>query len=79
MNELGALLEGARTRAALSQGALAGLLGVTQQTVSRWEQGVARPRPRLIAKLAQALALDVTELTAAAAKDDSVHCVGESI
>jgi transcriptional regulator with XRE-family HTH domain len=57
MNKLGQLLEGARTRLALSQGALAGLLDVTQQTVSRWEQGVSRPRPQLIAKLAEVLNL----------------------
>jgi len=66
VNELGRLLEGARTRVALSQGALAGLLGVSQQTVSRWEQGVSRPRPRLIVKLAEILNLDTAELTAAA-------------
>jgi transcriptional regulator with XRE-family HTH domain len=67
VNELGELLEGARTRLALSQGAVAGLLGVRQQTVSRWEQGMSRPRPGLIAKLAEVLGLDVTELTAATA------------
>jgi transcriptional regulator with XRE-family HTH domain len=66
MNQLGQLLEGARTRLALSQAALAGLLDVSQQTVSRWEQGISRPRPRLIAKLAEVLSLDVAELAAAA-------------
>ncbi len=66
MNQLGQLVEGARTRLALSQGALAGLLEVSQQTVSRWEQGISRPRPRLIAKLAEVLSLDVAELAAAA-------------
>jgi transcriptional regulator with XRE-family HTH domain len=66
VNQLGRLLEGARTRLALSQGALASLLEVSQQTVSRWEQGVSRPRPRLIAKLAEVLNLDVAELTATA-------------
>lgn len=65
MSQLGQLLEGARTRLALSQGALAGLLEVSQQTVSRWEQGASRPRPRLVAKLAEVLDLDVAELTAA--------------
>jgi transcriptional regulator with XRE-family HTH domain len=72
MNKLGQLLEGARTRLALSQGALAGLLDVTQQTVSRWEQGVSRPRPQLIAKLAEVLNLDVAELTTAAGRTTSL-------
>jgi transcriptional regulator with XRE-family HTH domain len=66
MKQLGDLLEGARTRLALSQGALAGLMEVSQQTVSRWEQGISRPRSRAIAKLAEILNLDVAELTAAA-------------
>ena len=48
MDQFGQLVEGARTRLALSQGALAGLLGVSQQTVSRWEQGASRPRARLM-------------------------------
>jgi transcriptional regulator with XRE-family HTH domain len=71
MNQLGRLLEGARIRAALSQGALAGLLDVSQQTVSRWERGVSRPRPRAIAKLAEVINLDVAELTAAAGRTTS--------
>jgi transcriptional regulator with XRE-family HTH domain len=65
MSRLGQLLEGARTSLALSQGALAGLLGVRQQTVSRWEQGISRPRPAQLAKLAETLGLDVAELAAA--------------
>jgi transcriptional regulator with XRE-family HTH domain len=65
VNQLGQLLEGARTRLALSQGALAGLLEVSQQSVSRWEKGISRPRPRLIARLVEVLNLDVAELAAA--------------
>jgi transcriptional regulator with XRE-family HTH domain len=65
-DRLGQLLEGARTRLALSQGALASLLEVTQQTVSRWEQGSSRPRPKMIASLAEVLNLDVDEFMAAA-------------
>jgi transcriptional regulator with XRE-family HTH domain len=66
MDRFGRQIEGARTRLALSQGALAGLLGVSQQTVSRWEQGTSRPRARLITKLADVLNLDAAELAAAA-------------
>src|ERR1035438_4770999 len=65
MDQFSQLVEGARTRLALSQGALAGLLGVSQQTVSRWEQGASRPRARLIPKLADVLNLDAAELAAA--------------
>ena len=71
MNQLGPILEGARTRAALSQGALAALLEVSQQTVSRWEQGLSRPRPRLLIKLAEILNLDAADLTAAASQTES--------
>ena len=71
MNQVGPILEGARTRVALSQGALAALLGVSQQTVSRWEQGLSRPRPQLITKLAEILNLDAAELTAMAGQTES--------
>jgi len=62
---LGHLLEGARTRQALSQGALAAYLTVSQQTVSRWEKGQSRPRGAMIAKLAAALNLSVDDVTSA--------------
>ena len=65
-DRFGQLLEGARTRLGLSQGALASLIEATQQTVSRWEQGSSRPRPKMIARLAEVLNLDVNELMAAA-------------
>ena len=71
MSQLGPILEGARTRAALSQGARAVRRGVSQQTVSRWEQGLSRPRPQLITKLAEILNLDAAELTAAAGQTQS--------
>jgi transcriptional regulator with XRE-family HTH domain len=62
MEALGSRLEGARTRLALSQGALAGLLGVTQQTVSRWEQGTSRPRPNMMTNLAGVLNLNMEDI-----------------
>jgi transcriptional regulator with XRE-family HTH domain len=62
--QLGRLIEGARTRLALSQEALAGLLDVSQQTVSRWEQGRSRPRPRVMAELLKILGIDSAELAA---------------
>lgn len=65
MPQLGELIEGARIRLALSQEALAGLLGVSQQTVSRWEQSRVQPRPGMVRRLAETLNLDPTELAAA--------------
>ena len=64
-DHLPSLLEGARTREALSQGALAALLGVSQQTVSRWETGLSRPRKPMLGKLASVLDLSQEELRAA--------------
>jgi len=65
MSQLGQLIEGARTRLALSQEALAGLLDVSQQTVSRWEQGRSRPRPQVMTELLKILDIDAAELAAA--------------
>jgi len=58
-------VEGARVRLALSQEALAALVGVSQQTVSNWEKGVAQPRAAKRAKLADILNLDADELAVA--------------
>ena len=52
----GQLLRRYRKRAGLAkQSDLAKLVGATQQTVSRWEQGLSRPRDKEIALLASAL------------------------
>jgi transcriptional regulator with XRE-family HTH domain len=76
MDQFSRLVEGGRTRLALSQGALAGLLGVSQQTVSRWEQGDARPRARQIPKLADVLNLDAAELATAAGATEAAGSTG---
>jgi len=67
MDPLGSLLEGARTRLALSQEALAALAGVSQQTVSNWEKGLTRPRAAKHAKLAEVLNLDIEDIAKATA------------
>jgi DNA-binding XRE family transcriptional regulator len=50
----------------LQQADLARLLGITQQTVSRWELGQSRPRARQIPALAKALKAAKDELLSAA-------------
>ena len=56
-----------RTSRGLStQDELARLLGVKQQTVSRWEAGSSRPRANEIPKLAALLQVDAMALSHAA-------------
>jgi transcriptional regulator with XRE-family HTH domain len=52
---LGSLISAGRKRAGLEQAELGRLLGKSQQTVSRWEAGISRPRARQIAALAKAI------------------------
>src|SRR6202035_2516933 len=56
---LGNLLVSARIRQGLSQEAVAHLARVKQQTVSRWERGLSRPRGETLRRLA--VALDIRE------------------
>lgn len=51
-----------REEKGLGQGALAEKIGVTQQTISRWESGEIIPPPKRLAKLADALDLDVRRM-----------------
>lgn len=61
------LLTSLRTRAGIgNQSELARRLGISQQTVSRWERGVSRPRDKEIPILAKALATDQEALFRAA-------------
>jgi transcriptional regulator with XRE-family HTH domain len=48
------------------QSDLAVMIRVTQQTVSRWEAGLSRPRGKQLSALAKALGADVNELLSAA-------------
>jgi transcriptional regulator with XRE-family HTH domain len=59
---LGAALRGRREERGLGQAHLAAALGVRQQTVSRWEHGLAVPRPGRVVELAALLELDPAEL-----------------
>lgn len=62
MPALGKALRQRRDELGLGQEQLAAQLGVTQQTVSRWEMGLATPRPARIVELAHLLGLDAGEL-----------------
>src|SRR5688572_8701581 len=61
------LLTSLRTRAGIGkQAELARRLGISQQTVSRWERGLSRPRDKEIPLLAKVLATDQETLFKAA-------------
>ena len=65
--KLGRLLSAARLAAGIAQQAdLAVRLGVTQQSVSRWESGTSRPRQGELAKIAAALGVGLNDLSDAA-------------
>lgn len=55
-----------RTAGYAQQSDLATLLNTTQQTISRWEQGVSRPRSSQIPEIAKVLNNDLKELLEAA-------------
>ena len=56
MNEMFSLrLRELRQAAGLSQKALAEMVDASQQTVAKWERGLATPNPETVAKLAQVL------------------------
>ena len=52
---MASFIEGVRTRRSLSQADLARKIGVTQQSVSKWEAGTASPRGEQLAQLNEAL------------------------
>lgn len=53
-----------REELGIGQAHLAQKVGVTQQTISRWENGDVVPPPKRLAKLAQALDLDLNRMLA---------------
>lgn len=64
--QLGALVADRRRRIGQTQPAFAERAGVSQQTVSRWEQGLSRPRLKELPGLAALLKVDLGELQEAA-------------
>ena len=59
---LGGSLFKARKKSGLSQGAVAGKLGVSRQTISKWETAKGLPDISLLAPLSAALGVSVMEL-----------------
>jgi transcriptional regulator with XRE-family HTH domain len=53
----------ARERAGMSQKAIGGLLGVTQQLVGSWEQGLRSPAPEMVCQLEVILSVAPGTLT----------------
>ena len=51
-----------RVRKGLSQVGLSQLLGMPQQSISRWESGKCKPPVAIIRRLAEILEVDVEEL-----------------
>ncbi len=62
MSMFGDFVKLRREELRMDQVGLAQLLGVNQQTVSKWEQAMAVPRPRRIRHLAEVLRVDVADL-----------------
>ena len=63
------LLRGYRKKHRLSAGGLADLLGVTRQTVSRWECQTTRPAVEHLASLSKTLGVELSELVTLATKE----------
>ena len=63
MKDLGWKIKQLRISIALSQGELAEKLGIKQEVLSRWETNKVKPSMKSIKKLAEALEVDVKELT----------------
>ena len=59
---LGATVRRRREERGLGQEQLAAALGVRQQTVSRWERGLAVPRPRRVVEIAHLLEVEPAHL-----------------
>ena len=62
MSVLGETVRLRREERRMGQEQLAAALGVRQQTVSRWETGLAVPRPARVVELARLLELEASSL-----------------
>ena len=62
MTVIGARIRAARHRRGLTQRAVADALGINDRHVHAWEAGRRNPGPKHLAKLAEVLGLQVTDL-----------------
>ena len=67
-----------RKKRGLSQAALAGLLGVTDKAVSKWETGAAKPRTNLLRRLSALLNVSIEEMLLHREKEEQVDMIGLS-
>ena len=80
--QLGNHLFQARKKAGLSQEEVAEKLGVSRQTVSKWEQGLSVPDSDLLIALSEALETPVSTLlgeTVVASEADTVKALSEKL
>lgn len=63
--EIGRIIQEHRERAALTQGELAAKLGISQQSVAKWESGKTSPRRQIFPALIEALSIDPKKLEVA--------------
>ena len=61
-NKFGRNLKSLRTESKLSQAKLAGMLGVTQQCISEWEQSNIEPTLSYLWKLSDIFEISIDEL-----------------
>src|SRR6266511_2393714 len=74
----GEVIKDARSRQGWDQARFAELLGgVGQQTVSRWERGLSRPRRAVVIRLAELLELNARDLLTAAGYTETTDNVGD--
>ncbi|MHB1535082.1 MAG: helix-turn-helix domain-containing protein [Acidimicrobiales bacterium] len=62
MSAFGDFIKVRREELNLDQAGLARSLGVQQQTISKWEQAIAVPKPHRIRRLAELLRVDLSDL-----------------
>src|SRR5258708_39709406 len=67
---LGQHLEASRRRALMSREQLARRIGVTEESIRRWERGGAQPSPERLARLIAVLAIDTGNLGSLSAVAD---------
>lgn len=61
-HELAEIIREQRKAFGLSQRSLARILGVSNQTIKNWEDGVSAPGRMMLKKLSEALGIDYTML-----------------